>query len=220
MQTLKKKAQVILLDSINKSNIIESRHGRLSNLQSFDDDFTYKHLYFIIDEQPTSNEWYYDVRDNVLSNNCLGITYFSKKVIATTDKSLIKKGKCNCFATTYEGCSECLEDLPQPSDSFIHEYISEYNKGNIIKEVMVHYEIIFEQVWVDYNDTGEWIREPKEVLKVDRNNCITITPCKESWNREEVINLLNKFEKDLYGGITVTDGQNKPVKPKWIENNL
>ena len=37
----------------------------------------------------------------------------------------------------------------------------------------------------------------KKLLKVDKNNCITITSVKDTWTREEVIDLLISL-KDLW----------------------
>ena len=56
---------------------------------------------------------------------CLNIV-LSEKIIATTDISLVKE-----------------YNLPQPSQQFIQKYIEEYNKGNIITDVLVEYESDF-----------------------------------------------------------------------------
>lgn len=51
------------------------------------------------------------------------------KIECSTDKALVKKHQCSCFATTYEGCSECLESIPTIPGKVILEFIKEYNKG-------------------------------------------------------------------------------------------
>lgn len=51
------------------------------------------------------------------------------KIEYSTDSSLVKKHPCNCLATTYEGCSECLESIPSIPGKVILEFIKEYNKG-------------------------------------------------------------------------------------------
>lgn len=59
---------------------------------------------------------------------------YTKKIIATTNTSL-KFGKDFPSVIRYK-------TLPQPSQSFIEKYITEYNKGNVVTNVMVEYEAI------------------------------------------------------------------------------
>lgn len=158
------------------------------------------HLYFFIDEKPKANEWYYDVRDNILSNNSLGVTHFSKKVIAATDKELLKPYS--------EQTLNDIAILPQPSNSFISKYISEYNKENIIKEVMVDYQSEY------FDEKGNPFGE--SYLKVDKNNSITITRCKEVWSRKEVESLIRQFSTD----VASSSNNNFTTTSEWIEQNL
>jgi hypothetical protein len=115
------------------------------------------------------------------------------KIITTTDKSL---------------------GLPEPSPQFIQKYISEWNKGNIITEVMVEFETkTLVKPYDVYNETVTF-------LKVDSNNCITITKVKDSYSKEEVKQLLI----DCCGEVSASDGKllgKTPVELyKWIKNNL
>ena len=50
---------------------------------------------------------------------------YAKKIIATTDKTLSQTSRT---------------EIPQPSQQFIEKYIEEYNKDNIIIDVLVEYE--------------------------------------------------------------------------------
>lgn len=63
-----------------------------------------------------------------------------KKIIATTNKSL-KLYKSETLARN-SGFSLKTDDilLPQLSQQFIKKYVEEYNKGNVIEEVLVEYE--------------------------------------------------------------------------------
>lgn len=64
-----------------------------------------------------------------------------KKIIATTDESLYFKDT-NKNPKQYMGSYISMslgENLPQPSQQFIQKYIGEYNKGNIITDVLVEY---------------------------------------------------------------------------------
>jgi hypothetical protein len=134
-----------------------------------------------------------------------------KKIIATTDTSLEIK-------TYYKKVGDTLgrnEKVPQPSQQFIEKYIESYNKSNVdsnnytIIDVLVEYELYqnsinyHKDIWKDF-----------ERLKVNPDNTININikPLKESWNREEVINIINKFNRRI----------NKPITdiPKWIKKNL
>jgi len=108
-----------------------------------------------------------------------------KKIIATTDKSL---------------------NLPEPSQAFIEKYIEEYNKGNIITNVMVEYGIDIVGKSYDMYD--------EKAVKV-KSNTITIKKVKDSWNREEVEALCKKAFTH-YHNTNMTNGHFEI----WIEENL
>jgi hypothetical protein len=59
---------------------------------------------------------------------------------------------------------------------------------------------------------------PKEwnTLKVDKNNCITITRIKENWSKEEVVKLL----KSMYTEFASYPTMNLDLRDNWIEQNL
>lgn len=121
------------------------------------------------------------------SGNC-------KKVIATTDRLTIDIGIDSWI-------------IPQPSQSFIEEYVQEYNKGNIITDVMIEYSYKGEQ----HNEDSTLNTFHPKVNPKD--NTITIKKVKDSWTREEVIELLHK--KDLYGNCN-TDEE----FANWIDENI
>jgi|694.fasta_scaffold17891_15 hypothetical protein len=174
-----------------------------------DGSWTHQHLYFLSDEPIKDGEilpyimcWTDGSFELFNSNNRISesrrLSGLAKKVIATTDILNIHPMQMN---------SPHYDHLPQPSKSFIEKYITEYNKSNIIKEVMVEYEEkTFEEHWY-CEQTGErnfditppigkiWIRywahkDIYHILKVAKDNTITIRPIKDSWTREEVINLI------------------------------
>lgn len=135
-----------------------------------------------------------------------------REVLATTDKSLTINSiyGINSFdAKMFGGKSEVIKlpqifNLPQPSQSFIEYFVSEYNQGNIITEVMVEY---LDSVIIEGNQVVS------AGLKLSKDNTINIKPIKDSWNREEVIKLFNKCNKDLRLLVAYR-------LPKWIEENL
>ena len=99
--------------------------------------------------------------------------------------------------------------LPQPSNSFIRAYVEA--QGNI-KEVLVEYEIDY--VANATPPTKPW--DPTVYLpKVNpEDNTITIEKVKDSWSREEVIELLDKAIND-------TDEIGRwRNREKWIQDNL
>jgi hypothetical protein len=148
------------------------------------------HLYITSDDEIKEGDWFYSADYNVIDqlktngniyeNNC-------KKIIATTDKELWTKSKIT-------GSDSFLNSpLPQPSESFIQTYIESYNKGEVIKEVMVEYENIFDPKGVTIID--EYSIVPNNHLRVKVNpkdNTITIRMIQDSWNKEEVTKLCNE----------------------------
>ena len=142
------------------------------------DHYEPQHLYFTSDEEIKEGDWILDTRTGKIAQNIN--TYIKKfndaikKIIASTDPYL---------------------ELPKPSNAFIEKYISEYNKGNILEKVLVEYykghvNVYKESTPVDckiiyFNEFGEF-----EGLKVSKDNTITISKVKDSWSREEVIELI------------------------------
>ena len=92
-----------------------------------------QHLYFLSDEEIKVGDWMlHNLEEKPIQWNgeeTNPSVYGYKKIIATTDKSIILPERFPSF--TY---------LPQPSQSFIEKFVEEYNKGNRITEVMVEYE--------------------------------------------------------------------------------
>lgn len=169
------------------------------------------HLYIITDEEIKEGDWFYD-GESVLQ--CSRVTDViidtqgqwsniktSRKIIATTDKSLTTDNRTFIFAQSER------RHLSQPSESFIQRFIEEYNKGNVITDVMVEY-AEHRSKQGDYE--GEYLKiNPKD-------NTITIRKVKDTWTREEVIELVNNWRK--------TSGENniltKDTFNKWIAKNL
>jgi len=79
-----------------------------------------QHIYITSDEPIIEGDWY--IKDNEIHQKLYGKTVIpsdARKIIATTDISL---------------------GLPTPSFEFISAYITAYNKGEQIKDVMIEYE--------------------------------------------------------------------------------
>ena len=168
-----------------------------------------QHLYIISDNKIKVFNWVYNNKENiveqitsitqlifVLEENKENQTF--KKVIATTNVSL---------------------DLPQPSKQFIEKYIEEYNKGNVITDVLIEYELISnEEYFGNTVNPDNDVPYFDEKLKINpKDNTITIKKVKDSWNRGEVIILLKKVLAESKEQYSLLDrvGINK-----WIEENL
>jgi hypothetical protein len=109
-----------------------------------------------------------------------------KKIIATTDKLNTHPNVADSYRS-----GNCL---PQPSQSFIEKWVEEYNKGNVITDVMVEYEAMNTTIVNrTYNDF-----EPKINPK---DNTITIRKIKDSWSREEVVELIKQYSEDINNPI-------------------
>ena len=239
MSNVKRECKVIMLATKNReiSNIGILNNDKLycSNIKEFG--FKPQHLYIISDDEIELNDWVYNSTDNILLqfNNLTGCIlanqqkekYGNKtyhKVIATTNNKIsINLGKEKWVAptnSTYDQIYTRLCPFPQPSQQFIEKYVEEYNKGNVIDRVMVEYDI-------DISKSPYTSSKMNRVLKVmlkslgdklipkinPKDNTITISKIKDSWNREEVINLLYKHTEELLS-------DNKKSLEDWIEENL
>lgn len=195
-----------------------------------------QHLYIISDDEIKEGDWVIDTKslpqdaptkkiDNINETHLtiLGCSSrflkdYHKKIIATTDNSLHLPLPKNCdlgmgvsfFYDKFEGFDEYRMLLPQPSKQFIEHFISEYNKGNIITDVMVEYE---SDLIVD--DESKTFEQP-DVLKINpKDNTINIRKFKDTWNREEVIEFAVKYHNMRINENMIIYNINN-----WIENNL
>lgn len=182
-----------------------------------------QHLYIISDEKIEEGSYFLsDKRERKSQNNglpiweikrCAKITNswifaegnpheglnpeWCKKIIATTDSSLYYYPK-----EDYNGRIKKL--LPQPSQQFIEKYIEEYNKGNVITEVMVEYEELWKSTVYDQPDN--YIGE---ALKVNpKDNTINIMLIKDSWNWKELKALFDSYGDNHAAQIIWNDIQN------------
>lgn len=152
---------------------------------------------------------------------------YSKKIIATTDKSLVIK---------YDGKTSISENwsgklLPQISQQFIEQYITEYNKGNIISDVLVEYEYFVEEGELEIlNDKYEIFypkkgsmsfgnlseidkdNDIKKILQINPDNTINIKTVKDSFSRDEVVELIDKAIRPRLHYVNKSDAD------KYIDN--
>ena len=213
-----KRCKVVPLSTNQKSSISFVFNTAYKKILSFKDSFSdnitfgeYVYLYILSNDKIKESDWCYvkwgvDINGKDLFKvaqctkiGALGIHYFDEismcwgshelnamKIIATTDTSLII------------GVPQFIKGyLPQPSQSFIEKYVTEYNKGNVITDVLVEYENNYDLCY--YTPAGgieccdkidNW------QLKVSKDNTITIKKVKDSWSREEVVTLCLKMQHE------------------------
>lgn len=211
-----KKAQVVMLPHNNINTTITKY---LPNTLSLNNDrlapHTNQHLYIISDDEIKNSDWvlfsYYRengmlfkfIEKNEWGSSKLynpitkkeewyGNMFEYRKIIATTDISL---------------------NLAKTSQEFVEKYIEEYNKGNVIKDVLVEYENFTNidcKMHID-NSATETINVIQDLKVNPKDNTITIKELKESWTREEVFSLITTFNKANVEAPNVV---------KWIEQNL
>jgi hypothetical protein len=235
---MKLKRNVVMLPTNEKSNMFILD---ISKKMVFDPDYTthkslpngsYQHLYITSNEKPIDGDWCYknDVKGKIFKWIPTDNDWYkdSKKIVATTDKSLLLP---NINFKNWDGKTR---NLPSPSDGFIKKFIERYNAGNTITEVMVEYEDDYsipciipatdcEKFQLNIGDCKGCIHSALK-LKVDSNNCITITAVKDSWTRKEVMQLCFQAfiqHKVVDGKITPSAAEelHEPFN-KWIEENL
>jgi hypothetical protein len=164
-----------------------------------------QHLYFLSDDEIKEGDWVYrfDSKDIFKADAYLiyliniGSTEFCKKIIVTTDKKLF----INIPDSKHYNSGMYTRSLPEPSKGFIQKFVDSYNSGNPIIEVDVEYNHLSSTTGIN----EEWIKVNT------KDNTITIKKVKDSWGRDEVVNLLQQFNNDKSGVFDCTG---------WIEENL
>lgn len=203
----KNKIIIIMLPTNEKTHLLLTGRNDLYyslNLSVFslkEDIDKFQHLYILSNEEIKTGDWIYRYEDKKVFQSK---SYFSEdnplkkglitKIIATTDTSL---------------------GLPQPSQQFIKYYIEEYNKGNVINKVEVEV-----KRRIEFNGCHSYESSVNFDLKINSNNTINIKPIKDSWTREEVLQLISNFSKEfsLYNKLEFEKSLNCTIK--WIDNNL
>lgn len=176
-----KNCKVVMLTTNKKTNLYKD-NGSMYFDQEPSEFSDFKHLYFLSDDEIKDGDWFYTSkyirRCEKDSLGSLGFTSYDnaaflfiqpnfKKIIATTDK-LPYQGH-------FEGI-DCTNYLPQPSHDFIKIFVKEYNKGNIITDVLVEYE--------NCGDKENGVAGIMEHISTD-DNTISIKQIKTNWTYYE-----------------------------------
>ena len=170
-------------------------------------------LYIISDDEIKEGDWIITNIHNKIEqvlNNQTSLKFYqerAKKVIATTDTSLYIHQKETYYLP------ERVFYLPSSSQQFIQKYIEEYNKGHIITDVLVEYEYLLDDRAV----------LPYWNLKINtKDNTITIKKLKETYTKEELCQVLEKYTSFLWSevGIHYPISLGNAAKDKFINNEL
>ena len=132
------------------------------------EDYVGHHLYIISDDEIKEGDWFYNIHSKIVGRAAFnfGKDELAKKIIATTDSSL--------WRPSHKYASDVIL-LPQPSQQFIQKYIEEYNRGNIITDVLVEYENKFDgKEYVDELDAYGYDKI-NSILKINpKDNSLNI----------------------------------------------
>lgn len=220
-----KRAQVIMLPT----NIAKSEYNQLwlckndilynatavKGIESHKET-KFQELYIVSDDEIKKSDWYYTPIKRsieqcikkllIIKNGSNDIEQF--KIIATTDTSLT-------YNKSYNSGWNAKINLPQPSQQFIEKYIESYNKGEVITDVLVEYELYMQRqsnvgttryVVSKDNKTFNKLNFDRiptllEVKINPKDNTITIKKLKDSWNRKELITEIEAFAQ-TYGLVS------------------
>ena len=205
-----KKAKVVMLPTNEKTNIINTNQGLLYNSNDYIG--INQHLYIISDDKIKKDDWCIDSNGIIFQHkNHFPISIGQRKIIATTNTLL----KIEINGNRGDLLPDVSFDinLPQPSQQFIQKYIEEYNKGNVITDVLVEYEYLLDDMVV----------LPYWKLKVNaKDNTITIKKVKENFTKNEVISLCDDAYKVGYGtAVCEETNQGKEVSFKeWLSTSV
>lgn len=220
---LKKKCKVVMLSTNEKANIgAENWYLKPTNKLIINN--LISHLYILSDDEIKEGDWAFESCEDmgikhipfkVNKNTLRYANQESKKIIATTDKLEIDNNFS--YSNLLPNEKDFRFYLPQPSQSFIEKYLEYWNNsptGSIITEVMIEYRTLLQKGEIMDSSYPKGFDEP--ILKVDKDNTITITKVKDSWSREEVEELCGKAFVD--GRECSTEKYLN--KYNWIKENL
>ena len=229
-----KKCKIVMLPNNQQTKYlmvysdVEKTKGKLILNGLKNDEYKeYQHLYIISDDEIKEGDWFINDLNQIkkcTSRDTEGYIDFEggfntkpsscKKIIATTDSSL--------WRPSHKYASDVIL-LPQPSQQFINKYIEEYNKGNMITDVLIEYELISNEEYFGNTVNPDYdVPYFDEKLKINpKDNTITIKKVKDSWSREEVIEFGNKVKEYCKNGWK-SDSLHRVFFEwdKWIEENL
>jgi hypothetical protein len=217
------KAENALIKAVHL-NYYGNRYFTKEYLNSIDSEAF--HLYILSDDKVKEGDWF--MRTHIMGVPIDGIPVkadcdktthlgdYIMKIIASTDPSLDV-----LMSRPYLGITRTISS---PSPLFIVKYISEYNKGNQIYDVMVEYDSSDDNM-DNYVSMFGGV-EVGNTLKVNpHDNTITIRKIKDTWTREEVEQQLVYCVSELaasFGHANTAELMKvwNEATHKWAKDNL
>lgn len=189
-----------LYDYNNKDLLFHYNKDGYNKLEAEKEFTQHYHLYIISEDEIPKG----------LTDKCVIHNLDNKKIIVNPSYLMVNEKLV--IASTNKSF-----ELPQIPQSFIEQYITEYNKGNIISDVLVEYEECYDELKAvnlnikDYTSDEYHKLTKSSKLKINSDNTINIKTVKDSFSKEEVKTLLLNFNNDKPGIFDCS---------KWIEQNL
>ncbi len=226
---MEKKHQIIMLPSdrgrlpengvvyITHDNVLINRSSE--NAKFIFKDCEYQHLYIISDEEIKEGDWFY------IPNQMIGFEHicnkfkdkktldsiYTKKIIATTNPELT-------FFPEEDYHGRIKKMLPKFPTDFIEKYVKEWNKGNVIKEVMLEYDKFD---WTENSGSGAKCMSEYQI-KLNSNNTVIIHPIEEKeYTKEIVLNIFLEGIRKGHDDSTENIYLSRSMKNarKWFEEN-
>jgi len=199
MLPTKNRTDIIINNSFSNKSLLQFRPDLKDASDKLRSALINQYLYIISNDKIECGDWFLTTSGNAyrcIKSNSVTIYYYKgndrcshamklegcKKLIASSDEEL-NKGKVKS------------ESLPQISQQFIEQYIEAYNRGEVITEVLVEYELDNINSILCQGECGICDDSCNIVfkVKVNQDNTINIKPVKDSWNREEHIKNMKKY---------------------------
>jgi len=180
--------------------------------------FTHQHLYILSDEKIKVGDWYYNPTDNQFGQPHIEKCEFDHEAKACLEEPVCKK----IIASTNK-----LLGLPELSQKFVELFVSEFKKGNVIKDVMVEYNGLTsmdEMLIKEYNISKNSLLEASSLKINSEDNTIITKKVKDTWNKKEIEELLLNYHIHCFypnpdpWGSDHEKNRNEIVG--WIENNV
>jgi hypothetical protein len=221
-----KKAQVIMLPT-DKSNLFTVKHTgsiQLSHKLIMESvNLQPQHLYFTTDDKIMIGDYIVQTTSKISHSSVIKIENKGQCIIANDNTGSYTKRK---IIST----NDSKLNLPKPSKKFIEQYCKLGGIDKVLVEVekyyvdektsnKIHY---FGFEFDDAVDSGLVVPKEVNTIKTNYHNEITIHPIKDSWTREEVIEVINNFTNSDEIAFALKGTFDKPLEitEDWIKENL
>ena len=183
-----RQCKVVMLPTEDKSFLYLDREG--SKLGSYNkpeasvDEFISQGICVITDDEIKEGDHFISSRTRYLLRKGAvlptNLKVGHRKIVASTDTLL-----------DYKAGIDVGLFLPNLSKYFIKQFIERYNAGDKIEDVLIEYEDKGKVMYEEYGGMVDSTWIPNMQLKINNDNSINIKEVKNTYSREEVIELLS-----------------------------